>query len=98
MSTTQADDAAVREKAYLLWEADGRPEGRATEYWMRAKVAVSEKSQMDTLTKAPPRKSKGKSAEAAAPGATGKVKAAASKAKAAPAKSGKTGESKPKKK
>lgn len=34
------DDAvfeqAVRETAYLLWEQDGRPEGRADEYWQRA--------------------------------------------------------------
>ena len=27
---------AVRERAYLLWEQDGRPKGRAEEYWHRA--------------------------------------------------------------
>ena len=36
----RADDAvfeqAVRETAYFLWEQDGRPEGRAEEYWRRA--------------------------------------------------------------
>jgi len=26
----------VRERAYLLWEQDGRPEGRSEEYWSRA--------------------------------------------------------------
>jgi hypothetical protein len=26
----------VREQAYLLWEMDGRPHGRAEEYWHRA--------------------------------------------------------------
>jgi hypothetical protein len=26
----------IREKAYSLWEADGRPEGRSEEYWQRA--------------------------------------------------------------
>jgi hypothetical protein len=26
----------VRERAYLLWEQDGRPQGRAEEYWHRA--------------------------------------------------------------
>src|SRR5688500_4318999 len=26
----------VRERAYLLWEQDGRPEGRSAEYWARA--------------------------------------------------------------
>ncbi len=27
----------VRQTAYFLWEQDGRPEGRAFEYWLRAK-------------------------------------------------------------
>jgi hypothetical protein len=65
-----ADDAAIREQAYYFWEQDGRPEGRETEYWQRAAVAVSEKSQMDTLTKPAPKK----------------AKAAASKTKTAPTK------------
>jgi hypothetical protein len=29
-------EQAARERAYLLWERDGRPEGRADEYWLRA--------------------------------------------------------------
>lgn len=29
-------EQAVRERAYALWEEDGRPEGRADEYWHRA--------------------------------------------------------------
>jgi hypothetical protein len=29
-------DQAVRERAYFLWENDGRPDGRAQEYWYRA--------------------------------------------------------------
>lgn len=29
-------EQAVRERAHLLWEQDGRPEGRAEEYWHRA--------------------------------------------------------------
>jgi hypothetical protein len=28
---------AVRATAYFLWEQDGRPEGRAFEYWLKAK-------------------------------------------------------------
>ena len=27
----------VRDTAYFLWEQDGRPEGRAMEYWLKAK-------------------------------------------------------------
>jgi hypothetical protein len=29
-------EQAVRLTAYFLWEQDGRPEGRAEEYWRRA--------------------------------------------------------------
>jgi hypothetical protein len=29
-------EQAVRERAYLLWEKEGRPEGRAEEFWYRA--------------------------------------------------------------
>jgi len=29
-------EQAVRERAYALWEEDGRPDGRADEYWHRA--------------------------------------------------------------
>jgi hypothetical protein len=88
MSTIQPDEGAIREQAYLLWEAEGRPDGRSNEYWQRAKVKVSEKSQMDTLVKGAPKASR--NARAAAPTlAADKTKAAASKSKAAPAKLGK---------
>jgi hypothetical protein len=30
----------IRQTAYFLWEQDGRPEGRAMEYWLRAKQAL----------------------------------------------------------
>jgi hypothetical protein len=30
---------AIRRTAYFLWQQDGRPEGRAIEYWLRAKEA-----------------------------------------------------------
>lgn len=26
----------VEQRAYALWEADGRPEGRALDYWLQA--------------------------------------------------------------
>jgi Protein of unknown function (DUF2934) len=34
--TKQGLDQVVRERAYLLWEKDGCPDGRAEEYWHRA--------------------------------------------------------------
>ena len=30
---------AIRRTAYFLWEQDGRPDGRAIDYWLRAKDA-----------------------------------------------------------
>jgi DUF2934 family protein len=38
-----ADEHAIREQAYYFWEQDGRPHGRASEYWTRAVNAVSGK-------------------------------------------------------
>ncbi len=46
MSTNPLDDGDetrqrhIRERAYHLWEADGRPEGRSEEYWERAEDLI----------------------------------------------------------
>ncbi|HYZ62303.1 MAG TPA: DUF2934 domain-containing protein [Acetobacteraceae bacterium] len=32
----------IRERAHSLWEADGRPEGREQEYWLRAEQLLAE--------------------------------------------------------
>lgn len=77
-----ADDAAIREQAYLFWEQDGRPHGHETEYWQRAVMALTEKAQLDTLTEVEPRKP----VKAKASAETLTKKSAASKAKGAPAK------------
>lgn len=37
---TSEREAMIRERAYQLWEADGRPEGRAVEHWVRAEAEV----------------------------------------------------------
>jgi hypothetical protein len=31
----------VRERAYLLWESDGKPHGRDVEYWERARELIA---------------------------------------------------------
>jgi hypothetical protein len=40
-TTSPISDDAVRTRAYLMWEADGRPWGRDEHYW---KLALSELS------------------------------------------------------
>jgi hypothetical protein len=37
----------IRERAYHLWESEGRPEGRAEEYWERAR-------ELDAIQSSPP--------------------------------------------
>ncbi|HET6467164.1 MAG TPA: DUF2934 domain-containing protein [Geminicoccaceae bacterium] len=32
---------AIRARAYGLWEAEGRPEGRALEHWLRAEAELA---------------------------------------------------------
>jgi len=41
----------VRERAYHLWEADGKPHGRDVEYWQRARelVALEENAEAGRL-------------------------------------------------
>jgi len=35
-------DEKVRQRAYQLWEADGRPEGRDQAYWFQAVAEFAE--------------------------------------------------------
>lgn len=64
MAAARPDEATIRQRAYLLWEEEGRPEGRETEFWMRAEAASTESSQLKTLTQEPPDQAKsGKAAK-----------------------------------
>jgi hypothetical protein len=36
----ETEQQRIRQRAYHLWEADGRPEGRAEEYWERARELI----------------------------------------------------------
>jgi hypothetical protein len=41
MSGTEQDiETRIRERAYALWDQDGRPEGRADEYWEKARQLI----------------------------------------------------------
>lgn len=40
--TRWAEEKAVRERAYLIWQNEGRPHGRAEEHW---RIASAERPQ-----------------------------------------------------
>lgn len=37
----------IRDRAYALWEADGRPDGHDKQYWARAERQLSEEDGVD---------------------------------------------------
>jgi hypothetical protein len=39
--TDAVDADRIRQRAFELWERDGRPEGRDTEYWFRAEAELA---------------------------------------------------------
>ena len=46
---TTAPDA-IRHRAYLIWEQEGRPDGRDTEFWLRAEKELRAEMQSDPPT------------------------------------------------
>jgi hypothetical protein len=54
-SQVQDIDELIRQRAYSLWEVEGRPEGRAKEYWHRAQELVESETQRSY----PPTQSRG---------------------------------------
>ena len=78
--TATISDDAIRQRAYYLWEADGRPEGRADHYWYLANV---EATRMLAAEPAKPARSK---AVKAAPAEKPAAKPAKTAAKPAAAK------------
>lgn len=39
---TEEENTLIRERALQLWEAEGRPENRADEYWHRARELIED--------------------------------------------------------
>lgn len=50
-------EAAIRERAYDIWEREGRPHGRDFEHWVRAQVELTAEVSLvgDRRNPAPPR-------------------------------------------
>jgi hypothetical protein len=40
LANTPEREERIRQRAYHLWEAEGRPDGRDEEYWERAKFLI----------------------------------------------------------
>lgn len=38
----------IREEAHLLWNADGRPDGKADEYWLAAEKVIDDQDRLAT--------------------------------------------------
>ena len=91
--STPADSAqiiseeAIRQRAYYMWEADGRPDGRGDHYWSLAHAEAT-KAFVETTGNGVAKTTKGKNANAgpaklrATKDTKAKVKEAAPKAKA----------------
>jgi hypothetical protein len=56
MSEADRDlERRIRDRAYLLWEAEGKADGRADEYWHRARELI----EAETRSAYPPTQSRG---------------------------------------
>ena len=88
---------AIRQRAYFLWEADGRPDGAHDHYWNRAHAEATE-AFVAATSNGVAKATKGKTANAA-PAAVKATKATKDKvAKASKPKAVKVAEAKPVKK
>jgi Protein of unknown function (DUF2934) len=38
---SEQKEQAIRERAYALWEQDGRPEGRSLAHWSQAEAEIA---------------------------------------------------------
>ncbi len=86
MTMTTDSDASIRERAYRIWEEEGRPEGREVDHWLLAVSQVGDQGEAIpalAVKKATPRKTSEKvvSIGEAAPAIAAKKAAAASKRK-----------------
>jgi hypothetical protein len=69
---TRLNEDAVRTQAYLMWEADGRPLGRAEHYWHLAVTEIVAKGSAADKPKRRAAASSGVAERTAAPRAAGK--------------------------
>lgn len=66
MSNSNASEDRVRDEAYRLWEAAGRPHGRDAEFWHQACAVAGREPPTPAKVAAPAPKQRKKAAEPAA--------------------------------
>ena len=62
----------IKKRAYELWEAAGRPLGKADDHWLQAEAEI--KKALDGVTKKKPAARKSKTTKKAAPKTAAKAK------------------------
>ena len=50
----EEQERLVRERAYRIWEEEGRPEGREADHWERARELVAQETGLSSTLKPPP--------------------------------------------
>ena len=53
---TAHNEIRIRERAYAIWEQEGRPEGRAWDHWVRAASEVVRPASEPAMEAAPAKK------------------------------------------
>jgi hypothetical protein len=46
MSNDSEREERIRQEAFVLWNADGAPEGKADEYWSRAEKVIAHQDRL----------------------------------------------------
>jgi hypothetical protein len=64
------EESKIREKAYQLWENDGRPDGSAESFWFRALEELEAQDQLSSVQTAGPGSSETADTGAASPKAS----------------------------
>ena len=80
-------EVRIRERAHLIWENEGRPDGRATEHWLKAAAQIASETAAPKPARAAKARPAAKVATADRPAAEArKPKRAAASAAPAPSK------------
>jgi hypothetical protein len=52
MMSDEKREGAIRERAYAIWEREGRPDGRSLAHWLKAEAEIGSAPELPAATKA----------------------------------------------